>query len=109
MTIALIDGGGVFFWFFSGLVGDRAFEGIIEEFFVWLFIAHAEFAVLGPEHDRLTVRPADHVEGRKGFTAQAHLQEVLLNARLNGFAQGRLDLKEPVGWTKVFNALGTAL
>jgi hypothetical protein len=109
LSIALIGGGGIFFFFFSGLLGVGGFGGVIDEFlfFVLLFTVHAEFefALLGPEHDGLTVHPADHVEGRLGFTAQGQLQEVLLNARLNGFAQGRLDLEEPIRRTKTFNAL----
>jgi hypothetical protein len=109
LSIALSDGGGIFFSFFCGLFGLGGFVGVIDEFLfiVLLFIAHAEFefALLGPEHDGLTVHAADHVEGRLGFAAQGQLQEVVLDARLNGFTQGRLDLKEAVGRTKAFNAL----
>jgi len=107
LSIALICGGGVFLLFFSVLPGG--FGGVVDEFLfvVVLFIADAEFefALLGPEHDGLTVHAADHVEGRLGFAAQGQLQKVFLNAGLNGFAQGRLDLEEPVGRTKAFNAL----
>jgi len=109
LSIALTDDSGGFFFFFSGLLGVGGLVGVIDKFlfFVLLFITDAEFefALLGPKHDGLTVHPADHVEGRLGFTAQGQLQKVVLNAGFNGFAQGRLDLEEPVGRTKAFNAL----
>jgi hypothetical protein len=68
-----------------------------------------EFALLGAEHDRLAVHPPDHVEGRLRFAAQGEFQEVLLNARLDGFAEFILDPEEAVRWTEAFNALMRSL
>ena len=48
---------------------------------------------------------ADHVKGGFGLSAQGHLQQVVLDARFDGFAQLRGDLKEAVGRTKTFDAL----
>jgi hypothetical protein len=39
------------------------------------------------------------------LAAQSHLQEVLLDAGLDGLAQLGLDLKEPIGRAKAFDAL----
>ena len=64
-----------------------------------------EFALLGAEHDGLAVHPPDHVEGRVGFAAQGHFEEVLLHARLERLAQLRLDLEEPVGGAHALDAL----
>ncbi|HTY86014.1 MAG TPA: hypothetical protein VMB80_00995 [Candidatus Acidoferrum sp.] len=64
-----------------------------------------EFAFLGPQDDRLAVHPAHHVEGRLGFAAQGQLQQVFLNARLDGLAQLGLDLEEAVGRAQSVNAL----
>ena len=64
-----------------------------------------EFALLGAEHDGLTVHPADHVEGRLRFAAQGQLQEVVLNAGFDGLAQLRLNLEEAIRRTEAFNAL----
>jgi hypothetical protein len=71
------------------IVGDREFE----------------FALLGAEHDGLAVHATDHVEGRLGFATQGHLQEVVLNAGLDGLAQGRLDLEEAIRRTQALDAL----
>jgi hypothetical protein len=68
-----------------------------------------EFALLGPEHDRLAFHAANHVEGSFGLAAQGHLQKVFLNAGFDGLAELSLDLEEAVGWTKAFNALVRAL
>jgi hypothetical protein len=68
-----------------------------------------EFALFGAEHDRLAVHPPDHVEGRLRFTAQGEFEEVFLNARLDGFAQFILDLKEAVGGAQAVNALMRSL
>ena len=64
-----------------------------------------EFALLGAEHDRLAVHPPDHVEGRLRFAAQGQFQEVLLNARLHGFAEFILDLEEAIRRAQAFNPL----
>ena len=64
-----------------------------------------EFAFFGAEHDRLAVHPPDHVEGRLRFAAQGQLQQVFLNALLDGAAELRLDLEEAVCWAEAVNAL----
>ena len=64
-----------------------------------------EFAFLGPQHDRLAFHPADHVEGCARLAAQRHLQNVVLDASLDGFAQLTLDLKEAIGWTETIDPL----
>lgn len=68
-----------------------------------------EFALLGAEHDRLAVHPPDHVEGRVRFAAQGEFQEVLLHARLDGFAEFILDLEEAIRRTKALDALMRSL
>ena len=55
-----------------------------------------EFALLGPQDDRLAVQPAHHVEGRLGLAAQGQFQEVGLDARLDGFAQLGLNGEKAV-------------
>jgi hypothetical protein len=64
-----------------------------------------EFALLGAEHDRLTVHAADHIERRLGFAAQRQLQQVILDAGFDGLAQRRLDFEETVRRAKSFDAL----
>ena len=64
-----------------------------------------EFAFLGPEHNRLAVHAPDHVEGGAGLTAQRQLQEVVLDARFNGFAQLGLDFEETVRRAQPLDAL----
>ena len=80
---------------------------IIDEFFVFasIFDREFEFAFFGPENNRLTFHAADHVEGRLGFTAQSHLEQVFLDAGLDGFAQLAGDFEETVRGAKAFNAL----
>jgi hypothetical protein len=67
--------------------------------------AEFEFALFGPQDDRLAVHAADHVEGRLGLAAQGQFQEVGLDARLEGLAQLGLDFKEAVGWAQAAQAL----
>jgi hypothetical protein len=57
--------------------------------FLVLLIADTEFefALFGPEDDRLAIHPAHHIEGRLGFATQGQLQKVLLDASLDGFAE----------------------
>ena len=76
-----------------------------------MFVADTEFefALLGPEHDGLTVHATDHVERGLGFAAQGQFQEVFLDAGLDGFAQDRLDLKEAIRRADAFNALVRSL
>lgn len=109
-------------WTLSGAlcggVGVRCFRSffslvvilveVISKFlFVVLLIADTEFefALLGAEHDGLAVHASHHVERRLGFAAQGQLQQVRLNAGLDGFAQLGLDLEEAVRRTHAFNAL----
>ena len=68
-----------------------------------------EFSFFGAEHDGLTVQAADHVEGRLGFSTQSELQEIGLNALLDGLAQLGLDLEEAIGGTQALDALIGAL
>jgi hypothetical protein len=79
--------------------------------FLVLLIADTEFefALLGPQHDRLAVHATDHVEGGLRFAAQGQFQEVFLDAGLDGFAQRRLDLEEAVGRADAFDALVRSL
>jgi hypothetical protein len=67
--------------------------------------AEFEFAFFGPQNNGLTFHAADHVEGGFGLAAQSHLQQVFLDARLDGFAQFGGDLKIPVRRTQPFDAL----
>jgi len=63
---------------------------IIDQFlFFVLLVADAEFkfALLGPQHDGLTVHAADHIEGGLGFASQGQFQQIFLDAGLDGFAQ----------------------
>ena len=64
-----------------------------------------EFAFLGPQHHRLAFHSADHVEGRARLATQGHLQNVLLDAGLDGLAQLALDFEEAIGRTKPVDAL----
>jgi hypothetical protein len=72
-----------------------------------LIIGDTEFelALLGAQDDRLAVHPPDHVEGGLGFAAQRQLQEIGLDAGLDGFAQFGLDGKETIRRTEAVEAL----
>lgn len=72
---------------------------------VSIFDREFEFSFFGPQDDRLPFHAADHVEGRLGFPAQGHLQQVFLDPGFDGFAQLRGNFKIAVGRTKAFNAL----
>jgi len=91
---------------FSLVVADLA-EVIGKFLFLVLLITDTEFefALFGPEDDGLAVHPSYHVKGRLRFAAQGQLQEVFLDAGLDGLAQLELDLEEAVGGTKSVNAL----
>lgn len=73
--------------------------------FVSIVDGEFEFSFFGPEDDGLPFHAADHVEGSLGLAAQSHLQQVFLDAGLDGFAQFAGDLKEAVRRTKSFDAL----
>ena len=64
-----------------------------------------EFSFFGAQNDRLAFHAADHVKRSARLAAQSHLQEVLLDAGLHGFAQLGLDLEETVRRTQAFDAL----
>jgi hypothetical protein len=89
------------------------FDEVISKFLCLVVVLIAdtefEFALLGAEHDRLAVHPPDHVEGRLRFAAQGQLQEIFLNARLDGFAEFILDLEEAVGGAQALDALMRSL
>ena len=81
---------------------------VIDQFlFLVLFVTDTEFefALLGPQHDGLTVHAADHVEGGLGFAAQGQFQQIFLDAGLDSLAQSGLDLKEAVRRAETFDAL----
>jgi hypothetical protein len=85
---------------------------VIDQFLLFvLFVADTEFefALLGAEHDGLTVHAADHVEGGLRFAAQGQFQQIFLDAGLDGFAQRRLDFEEAIGRTEPFNTLMRSL
>jgi hypothetical protein len=86
---------------------------VINEFFGLLVFRIAqfefEFALLGPEHDRLAFHAAHHVEGSFGLAAQGHLQKVFLDAGFDGLAELSLDLEEAISGTQALNALVRAL
>jgi hypothetical protein len=64
-----------------------------------------EFAFLGAEHDRLAFHASDHIERSAGLSAQGHLQDIVGNAGLNGFAQLALHFKEAIRRAESFNTL----
>ena len=68
-----------------------------------------EFAFFGAQDDGLPFHAADHIERSAGLAAQRHLQQVLLDTGLDGFAQLALDLEETIGRTQSANALMRAL
>ena len=110
LSIALGQAAGALDFFSLGVLSFvvTGFIEVINQFlFLVLFITDAEFefALLGPQHDRLAIHATDHVEGSLGFAAQGQFQEVFLNARLDGFAQCRLDLEEAVGRADAVDAL----
>jgi len=80
---------------------------VVDEFFVFVSIVDAEFefTLFGPKNDGLPFHAADHVEGSFGLAAQRHLQQVILNACLDGFAQLTGDLKIPIRRTQSFDTL----
>jgi hypothetical protein len=80
---------------------------VVGEFFVFVSIVDREFefSFFGPENDGLPFHAADHVEGGFGLAAQSHLQQVVGDAGLDGFAQLTGYFKEAVGWAQTFDAL----
>ena len=68
-----------------------------------------EFAFLGAQDDRLSFHAADHVKGSAWLATQRHLQQVFLDASLDGLAQLGLDLKEAIGGTQAADTLVRAL
>jgi hypothetical protein len=84
---------------------------VIDEFFGVFMITEFEFefAFFGAQDDGLPFHAADHVEGSFGLAAQGHLQQVFLDAGLDGPAQLGLDLEEAIGGTQSADALMRAL
>jgi len=68
-----------------------------------------EFTFFGAQDDRLAFHAADHIEGSARLSAQRHLQQVFLDAGLDGLAQRGLDLEEAIGRAQSANALMRAL
>jgi hypothetical protein len=68
-----------------------------------------EFAFFGTQHHGLSFHAADHIERSAGLAAQRYLQQVFLDAGLDGLAQLGLDLEEPIGWAQAADALMRAL
>ncbi len=64
-----------------------------------------EFALLGAEHDGLAVHAPHHVKRCLRFATQGQFDQVVLNARLDGLAQLRLDLEEAVRRAQSLDAL----
>lgn len=96
--------------------GARGFLGlglleVIDEFFVFVSIVDAEFefAFFGPEDDGLPFHAADHVEGSFGFAAQSDFEQVVLDARFDGFAQFSGDFEVAIGGAKSLDALMRSL
>jgi hypothetical protein len=91
----------------AGGRGVRVGFDVVDEFLVFVSIVDGEFefTFFGPEDDGLPFHAADHVEGSLGLTAQRHLQQVFLDAGLDGFAQLGGDLEEAIGRAQTFNAL----
>ena len=80
---------------------------VVAEFLGGLFIGQFEFefAFFRAQDDRLAFHPPDHVEGRARFSAQGHLQEIVLDPGLEGLAQLGLDFEKAVRRAKAANAL----
>lgn len=76
---------------------------------LWIGEFEFEFTFFGAQDDGLPFHAADHVEGSAGLAAQGHLQQVFLDAGLDGLAQGGLDLEEAIGRAKAADALVGAL
>ena len=68
-----------------------------------------EFSFFGSKYDRLPFHAADHIEGSFGLAAQGHLQQIFLDARLDGFAQLGGDFEEAVRRAETFDALMRSL
>jgi hypothetical protein len=64
-----------------------------------------EFSFFGPQDDRLPFHAADHVEGGFRLSAQRDLEQVVLDAGFDGFAQLGGNFKEAVRRAETFNAL----
>ena len=90
----------------GGRLGLGLFE-VVDEFLILVSIVNGEFefAFFGPENDGLPFHAADHVEGGFGLAAQRHLQQVFLNAGLDGVAERRSNFEEAIRGTETFNAL----
>jgi len=70
---------------------------------------HLELALFDFHHHRLLAHPPDHVKRRLRLAPQRQLQDVRLDALLEGLAQRLLNGKEPIRRTQAFEPLVRAL
>ena len=61
---------------------------------------HPDFALLGPDHHRLTAHAAHHVKGIHGPTAKRELERIFLKTLFDRLPQLVGDLEEPIGRTQ---------
>jgi len=61
---------------------------------------HPDFALLRPDHNRLSAHPAHHVKGVHRAAAKGELERILLEPLLDRLLQLVGDLEEPVRGTK---------
>jgi hypothetical protein len=99
--------GDVVVWFIGCLA--VVFVEVIFEFIGLrvVIVAHAqlELAFFRAQDDRLAFHAPDHVERSAGLAPQRHLQEVVLDAFLNGFTQFALDFEKAIGRAEALDAL----
>ncbi len=61
---------------------------------------HSDFALLGPDHNRLAAHASHHVKGVHRAAAKGELERILLDPLLDRLLQLVSDLEEPVRGTK---------
>jgi hypothetical protein len=66
---------------------------------------HPDFALLRPDHHRLTTHAAHHVKGIHGPTAKRELERIFLKPLFDRLPKLVGDLKEPIGRTQSPDAL----
>jgi hypothetical protein len=96
------NAGGRLRFVFSGFSGGSFFEFIGHFPFV---DAEFQLALLGLQHDRLALHSADEVKRGLRLPPQGHFQEVVLDARLDGFLHFSGHFKEAVGGAQAPDAL----
>jgi hypothetical protein len=70
---------------------------------------HPDFALLGPDHHRLTAHATHHVKGVHRPAAKGELERILLEPLFDRLLQLMGDLEEPVGRTQSPDPLVRAL